>query len=326
MEHHHTPAETSYSLHHGRPWYPREGMKRTHSRSSTSSIRHANYVCPTPRRTRTAASHELPELHREQDSRAHMSKTYAWVAEQEIAEMARQNEETVRWILKQQERDMRDRLMFAVWSMEHKYWHMLDELEDEMSFHGQCHCQRLRGDQCAHHSRVYCTNMEAAIEEEIKRLQARRKETERCRAAYERRKVLEEQRERERRKQRQERGRAEREQAERCAWQEYETKWSALLSDDADGPLSFNMIPWPLVIPPKSTEDIRPPRIAMFLFSSQHSHGQSKKERIRAALRRWHPDRFSRILARVSEEEKTQVEEGAGMVARCLNGLLERTS
>lgn len=48
------------------------------------------------------------------------------------------------------------------------------------------------------------------------------------------------------------------------------------------------------------------------------------KDRVRSALRRWHPDRFGRILAKVRDEDKARVEEGVGLVVRCLNDLLER--
>lgn len=236
--------------------------------------------------------------------------------------MARQNEETVRWILKQQERDLRERVRFAVWGMENKYWHVLEDLEEE--FLPEAHHRKAKtggfGFPGAPHA-----DMHTAFEEEIRIQQARRRETEKYRAAYERRKALEEQREKERRKQRQERGRAEREQAERVAWQDYEAKWNTLGSNESsDEELTFDTIPWPMITAPRTVEDIRPARITMFLLSPQHSVGQSRKDRIRTALRRWHPDRFGRILARVRDEDKARVEEGAGIVVRCLNNLLER--
>ncbi|KAI0093375.1 hypothetical protein BDY19DRAFT_923445 [Irpex rosettiformis] len=83
-------------------------------------------------------------------------------------------------------------------------------------------------------------------------------------------------------------------------------------------------MPWPMISPPHEVDDIRPARVAMFILSAQHSEGLSMKERVKNALRRWHPDRFSRLLARVSDEDKEKVEEGAGIVARCLSNLLER--
>lgn len=323
MDHVHLAVpDASFAAHRSRHWHPAETMKRTNSRSSTSSAR-PTYICPTPRRSRTTASHGHPHASVHDEPWA-CNPQYAWMMEKEIEEMARQNEETVRWILKQQERDMRDRLMFAMWRMEHRYQHVVEEVEEEMAANAR---YQKHGRDRPYFSKSTPIDADAALEEEIKRLQARKRETERCRAAYERRKALEEQRERERRKERIERGKAAREQAERSAWQEYETKWSSLLSsDDTDHPLTFDMIPWPLIIPPKDVDDLRPGRIAIFLFSAQHSAGQSRKDRIRAALRRWHPDRFGRILARVEEGNKAKVEEGAGAVVRCLNNLLERTT
>lgn len=255
-----------------------------------------------------------------------MAHTYARVVEQEIAEMSRQNEETVRWILRQQERDMRERLMSAASGMEYKYRHILDDLEVEMA--RDAHIPKLKGDRRDRYGGPrFAVDMVNVIDEEIKRLQARRREAELYREAYERRKALEEERDRDRRRQRQERGRAEREQAERSAWQEYESRWAGLTANESStDELTFELIPWPQVVPPKSVDDLKPARIAMFLLSSQHSTSQSKKDRIRSALRRWHPDRFSKILARVREEDKAKVEEGAGVVARCLNQLLERST
>lgn len=318
----------SYVAHHGHPWYAADGMMRPRPRASSSSARPPAYVCPTPRRTHTTAGHAYPEGYRDghrTDHRAHAAHTYR-VVEEEIAEMSRQNEETVRWILRQQERDTRERLMSAASGMDYKYRHILDDLEVDMA--RGVHFPKLKSDRRDRYGGArFAVEMVNVIDEEIKRLQARRREAERYREAYERRKAVEEERDRDRRRQRQERGRAEREQAERAAWQEYESKWTSLMSNESSSDeLTFELIPWPQITPPKSVDDIRPARIAMFLLSSQHSAGQSKKERIRTALRRWHPDRFSKILARVSEEDKAKVEEVAGAVARCLNQLLERST
>ncbi|KIP08467.1 hypothetical protein PHLGIDRAFT_18913 [Phlebiopsis gigantea 11061_1 CR5-6] len=84
------------------------------------------------------------------------------------------------------------------------------------------------------------------------------------------------------------------------------------------------MVPWPLLSEPRSVEEIRSARVTMFVLSPHHSQGQTTKDRVRSALRRWHPDRFGRILARVKEEDRPQVEVGVGIVVRCLNDLLER--
>jgi hypothetical protein len=107
------------------------------------------------------------------------------------------------------------------------------------------------------------------------------------------------------------------------AWKRYEAGWDALAKGPSNS-VSFSAIPWPTVIPPRSAEDITPPKIATFLFSSSHSTTQSRRDRIRNAQLRWHPDRFRRILSKVVEADRTKVDEAAGLVARCLNDLMAR--
>ncbi|KAL6307869.1 hypothetical protein BKA93DRAFT_698648, partial [Sparassis latifolia] len=118
---------------------------------------------------------------------------------------------------------------------------------------------------------------------------------------------------------------ARRDDAEREAWNTYEDRWTTLGGDSSE-PLSFRDIPWPMVYQPQAVAEITPGRIVMFLLSPLHSDTLSRKDRIRKALRRWHPDRLVRVLARVAEDDKAKVEEGVGVVVRCLNNLLERES
>jgi hypothetical protein len=126
------------------------------------------------------------------------------------------------------------------------------------------------------------------------------------------------------------------------SWNRYEEGWKALsnpspaqqsgLAEGSDNGqqqetsrhLAFEDIPWPLTVPPSSVEDITPEVIAGFLLSPAHSRAIGIKERLRSAQLRWHPDRFRRLLPRVDESDKAAVEEGAGIVARCLNELMER--
>ena len=63
----------------------------------------------------------------------------------------------------------------------------------------------------------------------------------------------------------------------------------------------------------------------MFVLSPLHP-GERRREKVRNALRRWHPDRFGRLSPRLKEEDREAIEEGMGTVARCLNDLLERAS
>jgi hypothetical protein len=109
-------------------------------------------------------------------------------------------------------------------------------------------------------------------------------------------------------------------QSQEEAWKAYESRWAIVTCDGSQ--LRFKSIPWPTTAPPRNVAEITPAAIAKFIFSPAHSEGISRKERIRSALRRWHPDRFGRILSRVDEKDKEAVERGVGIVARCLNDLL----
>ncbi|KAI9509493.1 hypothetical protein F5148DRAFT_978197 [Russula earlei] len=106
------------------------------------------------------------------------------------------------------------------------------------------------------------------------------------------------------------------------AWRAYERRWMAVASDRRQ--LKFKSIPWPTTGPPRNVAEITPDAIARFVLSPAHSEGMSRKERIKGALRRWHPDRFGRVLSRVDEKDRREVERGVGIVARCLNDLLAR--
>ena len=165
----------------------------------------------------------------------------------------------------------------------------------------------------------------AAEEEEARRRHAERQQQQR----REQRRAL-----REERRQQEERTRRAREIA--SAWRTYEARWGLLSQRQPElgllSALTFERIPWPVVDVPldrtttSTTLDgmLRPEAIREFLLSSAHSPDVSPKDRIRAALRRWHPDKFSRVLSQVMESERGLVEEGMGIVVRCLNDMLER--
>jgi hypothetical protein len=133
------------------------------------------------------------------------------------------------------------------------------------------------------------------------------------------------------------------------AWNSYETRWGLLSQSQSPNQrqlggasLTFERIPWPVadsevVIPPldgrrttRTTrraaldELLRPEAIREFLLSPAHSPEVLSKDRIRTALRRWHPDKFARLLGLVVESDKDAVADGVGIVVRCLNEMLER--
>ncbi|TFY54091.1 hypothetical protein EVJ58_g9065 [Rhodofomes roseus] len=260
----------------------------------------------------------------EQPPWTHVAQTYAWVLDQSFAEMARKNDETVRWIMEQQRRDM---------------FHAMDATREAMAFVQsvaagvQAEMEAATG--AYRFEEIWTTPMparwrqeaEETVQEELRRLQQARQNTERCRKAYERRKTEEEDMER-RRSEILQRSKEKRQQTEKQLWEAYESRWAAISGSSSTrkhiDQLNFRSIPWPMFGQPDSVEDITPARIALFVLSTSHSEGQSRKERIKAALRRWHPDRFGRWLARVDEHDRRKVEEGAGTVVRCLNDLLQR--
>jgi len=113
--------------------------------------------------------------------------------------------------------------------------------------------------------------------------------------------------------------RTERRMAE--AWRVYEVNWGELAAKDQ---LKFDNIPWPTAETPKAAEEITPDAVKNFVLSPMHSQDMAPKDRIRNALRRWHPDKFGRVLGKVDEGNKVEVKEGADIVVRCLNEMLEK--
>ncbi|KAJ7593712.1 hypothetical protein C8J56DRAFT_776364 [Mycena floridula] len=254
------------------------------------------------------ARHEPINLKRAQTERPkdstpweHMASTYAWVVEQELLCM---ESKSAQWIMEQQIRIQskakahrrREELLYAA------------EAEKWMRHQAEVRRREIEKE-----------NARAKmIRDEIRRIEERvhqRREAEKRRAAAERYQIMADLMDRERAR-----------NASRMTletWRRYEDRWAALSA--SSGPLSFSDIPWPMVTSPVCVEQISPAEIRAFLYSTVHSPGLSREQRIKAAQLRWHPDRFSRILKRVSEANgKAAVEEGAGVVARCLNDLRSR--
>lgn len=245
---------------------------------------------------------------------------------------------TYAWILHQQYEEMRaqDAQRYATTVETHIF-------ESEWAFNNEANPRFW--DETAHSIRTQATIW--MIREEAKRVAALR-EAERLRQVeegvrkihakmlYEREKEREKERERRQRKYeewcraaadiraKENRQKAVGDRNISAAWNQYESRWATILSSTES--ITFRSIPWPTLNQPSSPELIKMDAISSFLLSQAHSQSQSPKERIKEALRRWHPDRFSRLLSRVPENEKAKVEEGAGIVTRCLNELLSKQS
>lgn len=210
--------------------------------------------------------------------------TFPWAQEHHIEEMLRQNLETVEWVLSQQQHFV-NQMSYALGDMYRSF---------EMGLDTESWLKQAR---------------EASA----------RRERRRTRREAEMAKLL--QREAEKRKKDHEEKYRKAKVVVR-AWKGYEEGWARIASNTEE-PLSFATIPWPAATKPTDATGITRDNIREILLSRHHSKDVSNKDRIRAALKLWHPDKFKRILDRVEEQERARVEEAAGVVARCLNGLME---
>jgi len=108
------------------------------------------------------------------------------------------------------------------------------------------------------------------------------------------------------------------------AWNQYEQAWNTLKDHER---LYFRIIPWPIMTPPRTSEDLTPNAIGNFVLSPHHSQSKSNRDRLKEQLLRWHPDRFeSKWLSKVVVDEKEAVRRAAGAVVRGLNELMSRES
>lgn len=175
------------------------------------------------------------------------------------------------------------------------------------------------------HAQEYAEQECRKAAHEVRMAQARKKKEETARLEQ----VAAEERERQRR---------EREgRQRRVARQEYDHKWQALLSDDGrpyEGQLKFVDIPWPIFDAFKAemstaprVEDLTETAIRKFLLPVSAAplmdDAKEKRDRLREAMLRFHPDKFEgRMMRFVAETERGLVREGIAQVVRVLNGLL----
>jgi len=125
------------------------------------------------------------------------------------------------------------------------------------------------------------------------------------------------------------------------AREEYNFRWAELLAslseirEGGDAELAFHDIPWPVLAAyrrqrsePKKigVEDLSAEAVSSFLLPELRSevgnNKKDKKDRLRDAIRRFHPDKFERFINRVKKEDRAMVLDGIGQVSRVLNSLL----
>jgi hypothetical protein len=106
------------------------------------------------------------------------------------------------------------------------------------------------------------------------------------------------------------------------AWRGYQHRWAALAQATVFGaPLTYAAVPWPVAGAPFHPAALTPGRIAEFVLAPVHSAGKPAMERLRDAMKLWHPDKWEgRLMGVVAVGEQAVVREGIAMVAR---GLIE---
>jgi hypothetical protein len=237
----------------------------------------------------------------------HAASTYTWMVEQELAALSKETSETRQWVFEQQ-------VHFGLLSKDGTR-RTAKKRPRNVEPAGREHDEETAWLKAR--LRTVQRNAERIqLQEEFDRMEARWRE--RVNREERRRRQEHQWAEEQKARAEKEKGLERRRQEE--AWETYEHRWAAIQSNGS--PLKFKSIPWPTTSPPRDVREITPAAIAKFILSPAHSRGISRKERIKGALRRWHPDRFGRILNRVDVKEKGAVERGVGIVARCLNELL----
>jgi hypothetical protein len=276
----------------------------------------------TPRRTPTPSRRNRQQPATPVDRWAQMAKVYARLVEQELYGMAH-TDEARRWAHRTHVQiDYTERVASPASLKRAAQTAMLEgllrgERKPRMSASGR-EARRL-ADEARRRIEDARRRAEQArlVREEFERMEVRRLE----RLARIARRAEEEARMRAEAQQR-----AEMEAAEeaarrrREAWRRYERRWEEIRGDTART-LRFASIPWPLLDTPLRTDDVCEAGVRTFVLSADHPEGATRRERIRDALRRWHPDKFGRQLARVPAGERPAVEQAAGVVVRVLNAL-----
>ncbi|KAF8070525.1 hypothetical protein FPV67DRAFT_1756151 [Lyophyllum atratum] len=295
-------------------------MATLHPRTHTARpyhIHRSNTDLPTPTQSSTRRMpHRSATYHGDKGDTPwqHMAHAYTWVVENEYITLDKRDRKTEQWILEQQmflAAEGSDRRPARAPGVQQKIW-------EEMVYSYEIEAERwMRHEAEARRRAAEKERKARMVEEEIRRIETRiryKREVERRKFAEEKQRMYEQLKEQEMR------NRLKADKAALEAWRHYEERWSTLPTSSET--LTFASVPWPVVSQPTKAGDIEPAAIMSFLFCPLHSEDQTRKERIRSAQLRWHPDRFQRLLGRVKEEDKSEVEEGVGIVARCLNDMM----
>ncbi|KAI0694192.1 hypothetical protein BC835DRAFT_1306390 [Cytidiella melzeri] len=106
-------------------------------------------------------------------------------------------------------------------------------------------------------------------------------------------------------------------------WDVYESRVRALQGTQHALAIGWDTIPWPMNPPPSSPADIHTAAIANFIFATFKVRGAkvARKERLRTSILRWHPDKFTALVARIPEPDQSMILDGVNAVFRALRQL-----
>ncbi|KAF8897034.1 hypothetical protein CPB84DRAFT_1681698 [Gymnopilus junonius] len=248
----------------------------------------------------------------------HMTQAYMWVVEEEVIRGTKRRFKTEDRVREQQYFSNPKEISHGL-RLPRTHKHRREEWEELVYTYEIEAEQWMREEERARRVAQEREKARARIQDELRRIEARfqqKREAERREREEARHRAYAEQQEREKR------DRVKLDTLILGAWDNYEKHWTSMTASTE--PLEFKKIPWPLILPPRNIDDITQDAIVALLFSPLHSQNQRRKDRIRSAQLRWHPDRFRRHLGRVPEKDRAMVEEGVGIVARHLNELMEK--
>lgn len=104
----------------------------------------------------------------------------------------------------------------------------------------------------------------------------------------------------------------------------YTAKWEALKGDVPL--LHFSQLPWPVLPEITQPEELTYTLLKEFVFhpSRPNFEGKTQKDRLRAEMLKWHPDKFdSKVLCKVLDWQHEAVRDGAGRVVRLLTQMMD---
>ncbi|KAH9913821.1 uncharacterized protein BXZ73DRAFT_55360 [Epithele typhae] len=115
-----------------------------------------------------------------------------------------------------------------------------------------------------------------------------------------------------------------------CLVRRYEECWGALRA--VEGGIAYAHFPFPVFFPahlPPAPMHITYERVFAFVVGAardavdrEQGKARSKRARVMAEIKRWHPDKFAtEVVPRVNEGDRGMLKEAAKAVVRCLNDM-----